>query len=247
MVLGLFKAISVMAIPSIHNATIIPMLQIISTRPRFLRVAACAAILAAVFSGCADVPSSPPGPTIPPTSVAENPEPEYRIVVLGDSLAAGLGLAEAEAFNAGVSGDTSAGGLSRIDWVLQQPAEILVIELGSNDALRGQPLENTETNLRAIVRRGRESGASVLLLGMDVPSNYGPDHATAFAELYPRIAEEEGVVLVPGFVRELGRDPTLLQPDGLHPTAEGQRRLARALRPYLVELLKPPISSSTPP
>ena len=82
---------------------------------------------------------------------------------------------------------------------------------------------------------------------MDVPSNYGPDYATAFAELYPRIAEEEGVVLVPGFVRELGRDPTLLQPDGLHPTAEGQRRLARALRPYLVELLKPPISSSTPP
>ena len=152
--------------------------------------------------------------------------------------------------NAGVSGDTSAGGLTRIDWVLQQPAEILVIELGGNDALRGQPLENTETNLRAIVRRGRESGASVLLLGMDVPSNYGPDYATAFAELYARIAEEEGVTLVPGFVHELGSDPRLLQPDGLHPTAEGQRRLANTLLTYLIELLEPevkPFSSSTPP
>jgi len=174
-----------------------------------------------------------------------------RIVVLGDSLAAGLGLAEAEAFpavvedllrgtgydveviNAGVSGDTSAGGLSRVDWVLQQPADLLVVELGGNDALRGQDLENTESNLREIVRRGQAAGARVVLAGMDVPTNYGPDYIRSFSEMYPRIAEEEGAILVPGFVRELGSDPSLLQADGLHPTAEGQRRLAEILAPVL--------------
>jgi acyl-CoA thioesterase-1 len=168
-------------------------------------------------------------------------------VVLGDSLAAGLGLAEADAFpavlesllrrnghpvdvvNAGVSGDTSAGGLARVDWVLQQPTDILVVELGGNDALRGQDLENTESNLREIVRRGLAAGASVVLLGMDVPTNYGPDYSRAFSQMYVRIAEKEGVKLVPGFVREVGMDPSLLQSDGLHPTAEGQRRLGETL------------------
>ena len=195
-------------------------------------------------------PVAPPAPAVSPT-----PEPELRVVVLGDSLAAGLGLPEAEAFpavveaelrdrgedvevvNAGVSGDTTAGGLSRLDWVLQRPADVLVVELGGNDALRGQPLENTEANLREIVRRGRAAGADVVLLGMDVPTNYGPDYAAAFAELYPRVAAEEGALLVPGFVREVGSDAALLQADGLHPTAEGQRRLAQALLPALLEVL----------
>jgi acyl-CoA thioesterase-1 len=134
------------------------------------------------------------------------------IVVLGDSLAAGMGLAEADAFpalveamlceaghpvhvlNAGVSGDTTAGGLSRIDWVLQQRPEILVVELGGNDALRGQSLANTESNL---------------------------------------LARDERIILVPGFVREVGADPELMQPDGLHPTADGQRLLAATLYTYL--------------
>jgi len=189
-----------------------------------------------------------PRPTATPAGV--------RIVFLGDSLSAGLGLAEAEAFpavigerlraaglpieivNAGVSGDTSAGGLARVDWVLRQRPRILVVELGGNDALRGQELQVTEDNLRQIVRRARESGARVLLLGMDVPTNYGPDYTSAFAEIYERISIEEEVTLVPGFVREVGLDPTLLQPDGLHPTAEGQRRLAETLEPYLRDLLQ---------
>ena len=178
-----------------------------------------------------------------------------RIVVLGDSLSAGLGLAESEAFpavvqvllrdagysvevvNAGVSGDTTAGGISRLDWILKQQPDLLVVELGGNDALRGQALENTEKNLRQIIDRAREKGARVLLLGMDVPTNYGPDYALDFAEMYERIAREEGIPLVPGFVREVGSDPSLLQPDGLHPTAAGQRRLAETLIPYLEEIL----------
>lgn len=233
------------------------MLQIISTRHRFFWAAAGVAAVVGLIIGCGDEQ--------PPTSMAGRPtataiavqEPAIRVVVLGDSLAAGLGLAQADAFpailetllrdrgfdvgvvNAGVSGDTTAGGLSRIDWVLQKPAEILVVELGGNDALRGQPLDNTEENLREIIQRGRATGAKVILLGMAVPTNYGPDYASAFAGLYSRLAEEEGATLVSGFVRELGLDPTLLQADGLHPTAEGQRRLAETLRPYLEEVINP--------
>jgi acyl-CoA thioesterase-1 len=176
--------------------------------------------------------------------------------VLGDSLAAGLGLPESEAFpaiveemlrkrghdlrvlNAGVSGDTTAGGLNRLGWILEQSPEVLVVELGGNDALRGQPLDNIEANLRQIVRRAREHGARVLLLGMDLPTNYGPDYTRGFAALYERVARDENATLVPGFMREVGLDPDLLQPDGLHPTAEGQRRLAASLVPALEKMLE---------
>jgi acyl-CoA thioesterase-1 len=229
------------------------MARIISRSSVFLRLKAMAAAAALAAAAC----SQPSQTTVP---AAPSPSPDassgaVRIVVLGDSLAAGLGLAADEAFpavverllrdrghqvdvvNAGVSGDTSAGGLARLDWVLQRPADILVVELGGNDALRGQDLEATEANLRSIVRRGRAAGARVLLLGMDVPSNYGPDYGSRFAALYERVAADEGATLVPGFVREVGSDPTLLQPDGLHPTAEGQRRLAEILLPYLEQLV----------
>ena len=234
------------------------MLQIISARPPFVHVLTTVAILALAAFGCGG--ASETGPTPAPESSQPRPTPNtsaaIRIVVLGNSIAAGMGLAEDDAFpalveaalhklghdvevvNAGVSGDTTAGGLTRLDWVLQKPAAILVVELGGNDALRGQPLENTGKNLTEIVRLGKRSGAVVILLGMDVPTNYGPDYTTAFAKLYPRIAEDTGAVLVPGFVRELGSDPTLLQPDGLHPTAEGQRRLAEKLLPTLVEVIE---------
>jgi len=176
-------------------------------------------------------------------------------VFLGDSLSAGYGVAESEAFpavverrlregglsvdvrNAGVSGDTSAGGRARLDWVLRSDPDILVVELGANDALRGQPLAGIEDNLRAIVRAARERGARVLLLGMDIPTNYGPDYTHGFAELYGRVAREEGAELVPGFIRDVGLDPALMQADGLHPTAEGHRRLAEQILPYLSALI----------
>ncbi len=238
------------------------MLRNISPRRRFSWAATTFIAAIALITGCGDSEPLPPGAEHSAATAVPAKEPTIRIVVLGDSIAAGLGLAEAESFpaiaesllrddgydvkivNAGVSGDTTAGGLSRIDWVLQTPAAIVVIELGGNDALRGQPIENTEQNLREIVRRARATGAKTILLGMDVPTNYGPDYASAFADLYPRLAGEEGAILVPGFVRVLGQDPTLLQPDGLHPTAEGQRRLAETLRPYLVKCLEAPINSS---
>ena len=236
------------------------MLQIISQRSVFLTVIAALTGLALTAVGCGGAPQPAPAPQRQSAELRPTPSPEaspsIRIVVLGDSIAAGMGLAEEEAFparveaslrdlghdvvvvNAGVSGDTSAGGLARLDWVLQKPAAVLVVELGGNDALRGQPLEHTEENLTQIVRLGQQSGAEVVVLGMDVPTNYGPDYTTAFAELYPRIAEDTGATLVPGFVRELGADPALLQPDGLHPTAEGQQRLADTLLPTLVGIIE---------
>ena len=225
------------------------MASIISCRRGFRRL-----VIATGLAAACGAPSTPPAPSPRAPSPTATTDAR-RVVFLGDSLSAGLGLAESDAFpavagtilhdagieievvNAGVSGDTSAGGLARIDWVLAQIPDILVVELGGNDALRGQPLEHTESNLREIVRRGRSSGARVLLLGMDVPTNYGPEYGKAFAVMYERVAADEGVTLVPGFVREVGADPDLLQPDGLHPTAEGQRRLAATIAPYLAEMV----------
>jgi len=216
-------------------------------------------VLAAIALACGQ-------PETPDTARAAEPAPakaasrsdgeSFRIVFLGDSLSAGYGLPESQAFpflveerlrqqghavdvlNAGVSGDTTAGGLSRLDWVLRSEPQLLVIELGGNDALRGQPLENTERNLREIVRRGRAAGARVLLLGMDVPTNYGPDYAEGFAELYGRISEEEDVPVVPGFIREVALDPSLMMADGLHPTAEGHRKLADSLTEAIAPLVQ---------
>jgi acyl-CoA thioesterase-1 len=231
------------------------MLQIISTRRRFSSSTTAILLLFGLAAGCGNSQPETPEAPRPARPAATERAPAVRIVVLGDSLAAGLGLPETEAFparveallrdqgydvavvNAGVSGDTSAGGLTRVEWVLQQQPDILIVELGGNDALRGQPLATTEANLRQIVRLGRASGALVFLAGMDVPTNYGPDYSGDFAGIFPRVAEEEGAVLVPGFVRPLGLNPALLQPDGLHPTAEGQELLARALLPYLVDAL----------
>lgn len=225
----------------------------ISAIRRHLTALAAAAALISVGCGTPEAVSiaHPPGAPEPTPPVPAR----SRVVVLGDSLAAGLGLAADDAFpavlgrmladrgypvdviNAGVSGDTTAGGLSRLDWVLQGGADVLVIELGGNDGLRGQPLAVTEENLRRIVRRGRRAGAAVILTGMDVPTNYGPDYGADFAALYPRIAAEEGAVLAPGFVRVLGDRPELLQSDGLHPTAEGHRALADQLIEPVAEAL----------
>jgi acyl-CoA thioesterase-1 len=229
------------------------MARIISrSAPRRRAAATGAALLLAVACGR---PAPPPEPAPRPSPTSRPATAAVRVVVLGDSLAAGLGLAAEEAFpavvenllrerghavevvNAGVSGDTSAGGLARLEWVLQRPADVLVVELGGNDALRGQQLQATAANLREIVRRGRTAGARVLLLGMDVPANYGPDYGGRFAALYERVAGDEGVPLVPGFVRGLAAEPGLLQADGLHPTAAGQRLLAETMLPALEALV----------
>jgi acyl-CoA thioesterase-1 len=181
---------------------------------------------------------------------------EPLVVFLGDSLTAGLGLAEEQAFpalldrrlrtegvpirvvNAGVSGDTTTGGLARLPWLLKQRPDVLVVGLGANDALRGQTLEILEGNLRTIVERGRAVGARVLLLGMRVPTNYGSDYAEGLAAIYPRVANSLGTGLVPFLLDGVGGHPALNQPDGLHPTAEGQKILAGNVYPHLRKALE---------
>lgn len=186
----------------------------------------------------------------------EPADPRPVVAFLGDSLTAGYGLPASQAFpavleerlaerglpfravNAGVSGDTSAGGLRRLDWVLSSDPDVLVVELGPNDGLRGLDLDMTEDNLRRIVTRAREAGVRVLLVGMRIPPNYGPDYAGDFQALYPRLAEELDVPLVPFLLEGVGGEAELNQGDGIHPTAEGQRLVAGNVEPLLAPLVR---------
>lgn len=192
-----------------------------------------------------------------PTHVAEAPAaPGPLVVFLGDSLTAGYGLTEEEAFparlaaalregghpvrvvNAGVSGDTSAGGLRRLPWLLTQHPDVMVVALGANDGLRGLPVSLTEKNLREIVAQAKEKGVRVLLLGLRLPPNLGADYVHAFEAVYPRVARETGAPLVPFFLEGVGGVAALNQEDGIHPTAEGQRRIAATVLPYLEPLVE---------
>ncbi|HEX3529545.1 MAG TPA: arylesterase [Thermoanaerobaculia bacterium] len=199
--------------------------------------------------------STPTSPASSPAAVASSRASGPVVVFLGDSLTAGLGLGEEQAYparvavklaaqgtpvkviNAGVSGDTTAGGLARIDWLLRQHPDVLVVGLGGNDGLRGLPLAATEKNLRDIIRRGQASGVRVLLLGMQIPPNYGPDYVNGFKAMYPRLAKEMNVPLVPFLLEGVGGVADLNQNDGIHPTAQGQEMVADNVVPYLAKLL----------
>jgi acyl-CoA thioesterase-1 len=177
------------------------------------------------------------------------------VVFLGDSLTAGYGLSEKEAFpqllaerlaaagtairlvNAGVSGDTSVGGERRLGWLLEQSPDVLVVELGANDGLRGLPLEMTRGALETIVNEGLDGGAAVLLLGMKVPPNYGPSYSQGFERIFSAIAVDLDVPLVPFLLAGVGGLASLNQVDGIHPTAEGHEILADNVYPYLADLL----------
>jgi len=166
------------------------------------------------------------------------------VMFLGDSITAGYGLAGEDAFpalversleaeglairmvNAGVSGDTTSGGLGRLDWLLRQEPYLIVVELGANDGLRGLPLEMIEKNLRQIITRCRESGARVLLTGMRIPPSYGPEYSEGFAAIFPRLADEMSVPLIPFLLEGVAGNPSLNLPDGIHPTAEGHAIVA---------------------
>ncbi len=198
------------------------------------------------------VPVSNPAPAAQPPAPATATLPV--VVFLGDSLTAGLGLDEGQAYpaliehelkddgkaarvvNAGVSGDTTAGGLSRLNWLLGQHPDVLVVGLGGNDGLRGLPLTEIESNLREIVRRSQAAGARVLLLGMRIPPNYGP-YGDQLAALYPKLAKELGVPLVPFLLDKVGGIRSLNQADGIHPTAKGQEIVAKTVLPYLEKVL----------
>jgi acyl-CoA thioesterase I len=187
-----------------------------------------------------------------PAAAAE----ERVIVALGDSLTAGLGVARDEAYpallearlrqagfayrvvNAGVSGDTSAGGLRRLDWVLRSRPEVVIVALGANDGLRGQPVGALRDNLTAIVSRLRAAGARVLLVGMRLPPNYGEAYANEFAGAFRSVARATSVTFLPFLLAGVAGDPTLNQADGIHPNAAGHRVVADHVWPALLPLLR---------
>ncbi|HXG15763.1 MAG TPA: arylesterase [Calidithermus sp.] len=186
---------------------------------------------------------------------AAAPGGERVIVALGDSLTAGWGVAPDEAWpalierrlrregypyrvvNAGVSGDTSAGGRARLDWVLRSQPEVVVVALGANDGLRGQPVAALRDNLAAILQRLRERGVKTLLAGMRLPPNYGAAYTREYAAVFADLGRRADAFM-PFLLDGVAAVPALNQADGIHPSADGHRVIAERLWPYLVRLLR---------
>lgn len=188
----------------------------------------------------------------PAAFAAETP----KILALGDSLTAGYGLSERESFpavleraladaghpaevvNAGVSGDTSKGGRSRVDWLLEDDVDMVLLELGSNDGLRALDPAQTYDNLAAIIETAQEAGAHVLLAGMKAPPNLGADYGEAFNAVFPRLAKEYDVTFYPFFLKDVAARPELNQDDGMHPNAKGVKVIVENMLPTVIEALE---------
>jgi acyl-CoA thioesterase-1 len=183
------------------------------------------------------------------------PAAPVRLLVLGDSLTAGFGLPRADGFQArlaaalraqgnevtiidgAVSGDTSAGGLARLDWVLADGADAAIVELGANDGLRGLDPKAMERNLTAILDRLAAKHVKVLLSGMYPPSNFGADYTREYRAVFDRLSRRPGLIYDSFFLEDVALVPSLVQPDGLHPNAEGVARIVRRLLPLVTRLL----------
>ncbi len=188
--------------------------------------------------------------------IAEVKDERPRIVAFGNSLTAGLGVRSQESYpaelqrlldaagyryrvvNAGVSGDTTAGGLRRVPWVLNGRPDIVILELGGNDGLRGLSIEETKANLDRIIERLRDSGALVVLAGMKLPPNYGRDYTSRFEAIYQALARKHGVPLIPFFLEGVAAQAQFNQPDGIHPTADGYRIIAANVLNAIESFLK---------
>ena len=180
---------------------------------------------------------------------------ERIVVAFGDSLTAGLGVMPDESYpaqlqarlradgyayrvvNAGASGDTTAGGLRRVDWALKNKPAIVIVALGANDAMRGQDLASVRANLDGIVARFQKAGARVLVAGMEVPPNYGARYAADLRRLYVEVARKRGAAFMPFLLDGVAGNPRLNQGDGIHPTSEGYRIVVDRLWPYLEPML----------
>lgn len=208
-----------------------------------------------LHAACSEQKSSAPVQSQTQTQAETAQQGAPRIVFLGDSLTAGLGLPQQQSYpalierrlaqlgyryqvvNAGVSGDTSAGGLRRLEWSLDGEVAILVVALGGNDALRGLPPAELRKNLEAIVSAARARKIAVLLAGMQAPPNNGAEYTAAFARVYADLGKAPGVVSLPFLLEGVAGDARFNQGDGIHPNAEGARRVAdlvwKALEPML--------------
>ncbi|MGE3154996.1 MAG: arylesterase [Nitrospiraceae bacterium] len=221
------------------------------------------------------VPSSRLGPATDPAvlsatrGVAADTVPRNgdrpRIVAFGNSLTAGLGVPREQTYpalleqrlesmgyqyrviNAGVSGDTTAGGLRRVPWILKSLPALVILELGANDGLRGLSLEQTKANLDAIIRLLQEARVTVVLAGMKLPPNYGQNYTRGFEALYADLARRYGLVLIPFFLDGVAANPALNQSDGIHPTGEGYKRIVETVLTRIEPLLSKPPPRPGPP
>lgn len=232
------------------------------TRLRFLYCVVALFAAGACGSGsqpAADESRAGAAPVAPP-SVASEPRTAARprIVALGDSLTAGLGIGPDQAYpallqqrldeaglnyevvNAGVSGDTSAGGLRRLDWALDGDVRVLVVALGGNDALRGLPVAELQRNLSAIIERAQARHVTVVLAGMEAPPNFGRDYTVQFRRVYADLARQYRVALLPFLLDRVAGIEGLNQRDGIHPTPEGARLVADNVWAVLKPLLDGP-------
>jgi acyl-CoA thioesterase I len=226
-----------------------------------LRVAPLCVAVALVLAACggqapADSSRSRSAATSPMMPEDPGAPPERpRIVAFGDSLTAGLGLLEQEAYpallqqkideagyefeviNSGLSGDTSAGGVRRLDWALEGDVRVLIVAFGGNDALRGLPVAQMKENLTTIISGARERGAIVILAGMEAPPNFGPEYATSFRQAFRDVAQKERVLFIPFLLDRVAGDAALNQADGIHPNQQGARIMAETIWSVLEPLL----------
>ena len=213
-------------------------------------------MLIIMLSACASE-EAPPAPTEAPapTQVAEEATPSTtsKILAFGDSVTEGLGVEPEEAYpallqnrlraagyeyeviNGGISGETSSAALSRVEWMLTQKPDIVIVETGANDALRGIDLELTQNNISQIVKRFKESNVVVVLAGMQIIQNLGEEYTTQFANIYPAVAKEHDVILIPFFLEGVAGRPHLNQADVIHPTPEGYKIVLETIYPYVLE------------
>jgi len=216
-----------------------------------------------VFGGCdSEIPSLSSPNSAPvsgsATSTSQtNIKSDYpRIVAFGNSLTAGLGVSPDQSYpaqlqqrlnkagyhyeviNAGVSGDTTAGGLRRVNWVLKSRPFIVIVELGVNDAMRGQPLAGMYSNLDEMIKQLQEAGTLVVLAGMKIPPNYGLDYTRGFSSMFEQLAREHEITLIPFLLEGVAAQPELNQADGIHPTAPGYHMVADTVMMAIEPLLR---------
>ena len=214
--------------------------------PRYLLILLLGLAMAACSAQPAPTPASTPMPMV---------QASLKILAVGDSLTEGLGVAAGEAYpaqleralraaghdvtvvNAGVSGETSAGTLQRIDWLLQQQPAIVILAIGGNDGLRGIDPALTEQNITELVQRIQATGAVVVLPGMEMVRNLGGEFTSEFRAIYPRVAAETGAILMPFLLAGVAADPALNQPDFVHPTAAGYAIVVKNLLPYVEQAI----------
>ena len=207
-------------------------------------------VLCSLFAGCEQ--QDRPAPAVP------RPQTDYEgtIVAVGDSLTAGLGVSERDAYparlerklretglhwrviNAGISGETSSGARSRVNWTLKLIPDIVILETGANDGLRGIDPAVTRRNIDETVRILKQNRVVVVLAGMRMFTNLGRDYTKAFAELYPAVAKKHDVILVPFFLEGVAGDPALNQADGIHPTAEGYRTITETVHAHVLKAIR---------